>query len=108
MIAEKWDCSREEMEAFALASHDRARAAIADSYAAKNCWAASQRLSSSVRINSPHSSVSRAARSSTRKRKTVARRRRSAASAANSSGDRATSDASTLGAGTKTSEKRPW
>jgi acetyl-CoA C-acetyltransferase len=30
MIAEKWDCSREEMEAFALASHDRARTAIAE------------------------------------------------------------------------------
>jgi len=29
MIAEKWDISREEMEAFALASHERARAAIA-------------------------------------------------------------------------------
>jgi len=29
MIAEKWDISREEMEEFALASHDRARAAIA-------------------------------------------------------------------------------
>ncbi|MCW5722535.1 MAG: acetyl-CoA C-acetyltransferase [Devosia sp.] len=27
MIAEKWDCSREEMEAFALASHQRALAA---------------------------------------------------------------------------------
>ena len=30
MIAEKWGISREDMEAFALASHDRARAAIAD------------------------------------------------------------------------------
>ncbi|WP_300404864.1 acetyl-CoA C-acetyltransferase [Nocardioides sp.] len=30
MIAEKWDISREDMEAFALASHDRARAAIAE------------------------------------------------------------------------------
>ncbi len=30
MIAEKWHISREEMERFALASHDRARAAIAD------------------------------------------------------------------------------
>ena len=30
MIAEKWDISREEMEEFALASHDRARAAIAE------------------------------------------------------------------------------
>jgi acetyl-CoA C-acetyltransferase len=30
MIAEKWDISREEMESFALASHDRARAAIAE------------------------------------------------------------------------------
>ena len=30
MIAEKWDISREEMEAFALASHDRARTAIAE------------------------------------------------------------------------------
>ncbi|GAB2760451.1 acetyl-CoA C-acetyltransferase [Nocardioides salsibiostraticola] len=30
MIAEKWDLSREDMEAFALASHDRARAAIAE------------------------------------------------------------------------------
>ncbi|WP_121251208.1 acetyl-CoA C-acetyltransferase [Nocardioides ferulae] len=30
MIAEKWDCSREEMEAFALASHERARTAIAE------------------------------------------------------------------------------
>src|SRR6478752_6611107 len=30
MIAEKWGISREEMEAFALASHDRARAAIAE------------------------------------------------------------------------------
>ena len=30
MIAEKWDISREEMESYALASHDRARAAIAD------------------------------------------------------------------------------
>jgi acetyl-CoA C-acetyltransferase len=30
MIAEKWDISREEMEAFALASHERARAAIAE------------------------------------------------------------------------------
>ena len=30
MIAEKWDISRAEMEAFALASHDRARAAIAE------------------------------------------------------------------------------
>lgn len=29
MIAEKWDLSREDMEAFALASHERARAAIA-------------------------------------------------------------------------------
>jgi acetyl-CoA C-acetyltransferase len=29
MIAEKWDISREEMEEFALASHERARAAIA-------------------------------------------------------------------------------
>jgi len=29
MIAERWDVSREDMEAFALASHDRARAAIA-------------------------------------------------------------------------------
>ncbi|WP_342363234.1 acetyl-CoA C-acetyltransferase [Terrarubrum flagellatum] len=28
MIAEKWDCSREEMESFALASHQRAIAAI--------------------------------------------------------------------------------
>ncbi|GCD89250.1 acetyl-CoA C-acetyltransferase [Nocardioides sp. LS1] len=30
MIAEKWDISREDMEAFALASHDRARQAIAE------------------------------------------------------------------------------
>nr|WP_257954539.1 acetyl-CoA C-acyltransferase [Nocardioides sp. B-3] len=30
MIAEKWDISREEMEAFALASHTRARTAIAE------------------------------------------------------------------------------
>ena len=30
MIAEKWDIRREDMEAFALASHDRARAAIAE------------------------------------------------------------------------------
>ncbi|MBZ5738873.1 acetyl-CoA C-acetyltransferase [Nocardioides mangrovi] len=30
MIAAKWDISREEMEAFALASHDRARTAIAE------------------------------------------------------------------------------
>ena len=30
MIAEKWNISREEMERFALASHDRARAAIAE------------------------------------------------------------------------------
>jgi acetyl-CoA C-acetyltransferase len=30
MIAEKWDISREEMEAFALASHERARTAIAE------------------------------------------------------------------------------
>ena len=30
MIAEKWDISRAEMEAFALASHDRARTAIAE------------------------------------------------------------------------------
>jgi acetyl-CoA C-acetyltransferase len=30
MIAEKWDISREEMEEFALASHARARAAIAE------------------------------------------------------------------------------
>ena len=30
MIAEKWDISREEMEEFALASHERARAAIAE------------------------------------------------------------------------------
>ncbi len=30
MIAEKWDCSREDMEAFALASHQRALAAIAE------------------------------------------------------------------------------
>ena len=30
MIAEKWGISREEMEAFALASHDRARTAIAE------------------------------------------------------------------------------
>ena len=30
MIAEKWDISREEMEEFALASHTRARAAIAE------------------------------------------------------------------------------
>jgi acetyl-CoA C-acetyltransferase len=30
MIAEKWGISREDMEAFALASHDRARAAIAE------------------------------------------------------------------------------
>ncbi|GAA4825352.1 acetyl-CoA C-acetyltransferase [Nocardioides caeni] len=30
MIAEKWDLSREEMEAFALASHERARTAIAE------------------------------------------------------------------------------
>ncbi len=30
MIAEKWDLSREEMEEFALASHERARAAIAE------------------------------------------------------------------------------
>ncbi|HEU5036231.1 MAG TPA: acetyl-CoA C-acetyltransferase [Nocardioides sp.] len=30
MIAEKWDISRVEMEAFALASHDRARTAIAE------------------------------------------------------------------------------
>jgi acetyl-CoA C-acetyltransferase len=30
MIAETWDISREDMEAFALASHDRARAAIAE------------------------------------------------------------------------------
>ncbi|MBZ5736258.1 acetyl-CoA C-acetyltransferase [Nocardioides sp. TRM66260-LWL] len=29
MIAERWDCSREEMEAFALASHERALAAAA-------------------------------------------------------------------------------
>ncbi|TNM39560.1 acetyl-CoA C-acetyltransferase [Nocardioides albidus] len=30
MIAEKWDISREEMERFALASHERARTAIAE------------------------------------------------------------------------------
>ncbi|GAA1140749.1 acetyl-CoA C-acetyltransferase [Nocardioides aquiterrae] len=30
LIAERWDISREEMEAFALASHDRARTAIAE------------------------------------------------------------------------------
>ncbi|WP_067433061.1 acetyl-CoA C-acetyltransferase [Nocardioides jensenii] len=30
MIAEKWDISREEMEQFALTSHERARAAIAE------------------------------------------------------------------------------
>ena len=30
MIAERWDLSREEMESFALASHERARAAIAE------------------------------------------------------------------------------
>jgi acetyl-CoA C-acetyltransferase len=30
MIAERWDISRADMEAFALASHDRARAAIAE------------------------------------------------------------------------------
>lgn len=30
MIAEKWDLSREEMEEYALRSHDRARAAIAE------------------------------------------------------------------------------
>ncbi|WP_370246864.1 acetyl-CoA C-acetyltransferase [Nocardioides sp.] len=30
MIAAKWDISREEMEAYALASHERARAAIAE------------------------------------------------------------------------------
>jgi acetyl-CoA C-acetyltransferase len=30
MIAEKWDISREDMEEFALASHERARAAIAE------------------------------------------------------------------------------
>ncbi|GAB2976562.1 acetyl-CoA C-acetyltransferase [Nocardioides montaniterrae] len=30
MIAEKWDVTREEMEAFALASHQRARTAIAE------------------------------------------------------------------------------
>ncbi|MCW2812619.1 MAG: acetyl-CoA acetyltransferase [Nocardioides sp.] len=30
MIAEKWDISREDMEAYALASHDRARAAITE------------------------------------------------------------------------------
>ncbi len=30
MIAEKWDISREQMEAFALASHERARTAIAE------------------------------------------------------------------------------
>jgi acetyl-CoA C-acetyltransferase len=30
MIAEKWDITREQMEAFALASHDRARTAIAE------------------------------------------------------------------------------
>ena len=30
MIAEKWDISREDMEEFALASHDRARTAIAE------------------------------------------------------------------------------
>ncbi|WP_323764001.1 acetyl-CoA C-acetyltransferase [Marinovum sp.] len=30
MIAEKWDCTREEMERFALASHDRALTAIDD------------------------------------------------------------------------------
>jgi acetyl-CoA C-acetyltransferase len=30
MIAEKWDISRADMEAFALASHDRARTAIAE------------------------------------------------------------------------------
>ncbi|GAA4719094.1 acetyl-CoA C-acetyltransferase [Nocardioides conyzicola] len=30
MIAEKWDISREDMEAFALASHERARTAIAE------------------------------------------------------------------------------
>ncbi|WP_372733510.1 acetyl-CoA C-acetyltransferase [Nocardioides sp.] len=30
MIAEKWDISREDMEAFALASHDRARTAITE------------------------------------------------------------------------------
>jgi acetyl-CoA C-acetyltransferase len=30
MIAEKWDISREEMEEFALASHERARTAVAD------------------------------------------------------------------------------
>lgn len=30
MIAEKWDITREDMEAFALASHERAKAAIAE------------------------------------------------------------------------------
>ncbi|CAM3212751.1 acetyl-CoA C-acetyltransferase [Nocardioides dubius] len=30
MIAEKWDCSREEMERYALASHQRAKQAIAE------------------------------------------------------------------------------
>ncbi|WP_244931345.1 acetyl-CoA C-acetyltransferase [Nocardioides sp. W7] len=30
MIAEKWDCSREDMERFALASHERAKRAIAE------------------------------------------------------------------------------
>ncbi|HTW15317.1 MAG TPA: acetyl-CoA C-acetyltransferase [Nocardioides sp.] len=30
MIAEKWDCSREDMERFALASHERAKQAIAE------------------------------------------------------------------------------
>ncbi len=30
MIAEKWDISRQDMEAYALASHDRARTAIAE------------------------------------------------------------------------------
>ena len=30
MIAEKWDISREEMEEFALRSHERARTAIAE------------------------------------------------------------------------------
>ncbi|MQW74384.1 acetyl-CoA C-acetyltransferase [Nocardioides sp. dk4132] len=30
MIAEKWDCSREDMERYALASHQRAKAAIAE------------------------------------------------------------------------------
>ena len=32
MIAEKWDISREQMEAFALASHERARSAIAEGW----------------------------------------------------------------------------